>query len=239
MNEQTTIIALNPGSTSTKVAWFRDEEEVLREIFYHRPEWLSQYGDVWSQFDSRLRLVHEWLQQIKDKPSAIVGIGGLLKPVPSGTYEVNQKMLNDARDNLQGSHASNLGCAMAFEAARRYICPAYVVDPVSVDEFSTLARYSGHPLIQRKSLSHALNIHAVARRAAREIRKEYEKASFVIAHLGGAYQSRLFCVVESLMQMMHQATDHFYLKGRGDCRFNSSLLSAILGTIVKQRYVCL
>jgi butyrate kinase len=185
MNNHSTIIVLNPGSTSTKTAWFRDEEEVLRETFFHDDRFLSQYVDVWSQFDSRLRLVQEWLRKIPEEPSAVVGIGGLLRPVASGTYRVNQKMLMDARANLQGAHASNLGCAMAFDVARQFNCPAFIVDPVSVDEFSPLARYSGHPSIPRKSLSHALNIHATVRRAAREIGKANDEASFVIAHLGG------------------------------------------------------
>jgi butyrate kinase len=185
MNKHSTIIVLNPGSTSTKTAWFRDEVEVLRETFHHDDRFLSQYVDVWSQFDSRLHLVQEWLRKIPEEPSAVVGIGGLLRPVASGTYRVNQKMLMDARANLQGAHASNLGCAMAFDVARQFNCPAFIVDPVSVDEFSPLARYSGHPSIPRKSLSHALNIHATARRAAREIGKANDEASFVIAHLGG------------------------------------------------------
>jgi butyrate kinase len=185
MGGQLSVIAINPGSTSTKVALFRDDVEMLRETFYHESEDLSRYNDIWSQCDFRLGLVQTWMRQIKGAPSAIVGIGGLLRPVPSGTYRVNQKMLNDAKANLQGTHASNLGCAMAFEIARQFHCPAFIVDPVSVDEFCEVARISGHPSIERRSLSHALNIHAMARRAAKEIGASYEKASFVVAHLGG------------------------------------------------------
>jgi len=176
---------VNPGSTSTKVAIFTDEEEGQREVFRHEQSELSRNGDIWSQFGFRLRLLKDWIQKSGAHPSALVGIGGLLRPVPRGTYTVNQQMLDDARANLQGSHASNLGCALAFELARPYSCPAFVVDPVSVDEFTSIARFSGHPLIERKSLSHALNIHAVARRAAHELGKPYEEASFVVAHLGG------------------------------------------------------
>lgn len=185
VNKPATIIALNPGSTSTKIAWYEDEAEVMREVIHHDRDVLSQFHTIGSQFEFRLRLVGDWVRKVKGKPQAIVGIGGLLKPLASGTYRVNRRMLDDARADLQGAHASNLGCALAFELAGQFGCPAYIVDPVSVDEFLPLARYSGHPLIERKSLSHALNIHAIARRAAREIGKAYEKTSFVIAHLGG------------------------------------------------------
>jgi len=94
-------------------------------------------------------------------------------------------MLEDARKNLQGEHASNLGCALAGDLASEYGCPAYIVDPVSTDEMEPLARYSGHPSIERKSLSHALNIHAAARHAARDLGLDHERSSFVVAHLGG------------------------------------------------------
>lgn len=179
------IIAINPGSTSTKMACFHGDEEMSRETLHHDLENLASYGDIWSQFSFRLRAVSDWVHRLNKKPSAIVGIGGLLKPVPSGTFRINEAMLADARANRQGSHSSNLGCAIAFDLARTYGCPAFVVDPVSVDEFTPLARYSGHPRMERKSLSHALNLHAIARRAARELGKEYEQTSLVIAHLGG------------------------------------------------------
>lgn len=185
VNGGSEIVAVNSGSTSTKIAWFSAEKEISRESFCHDSEMLSRFPDVWSQFDFRFGLLKTWICNARVKPQAVVGIGGLLRPIPSGTFEVNQRMLEDARANFQGSHASNLGCALAFELARPFQCPAYVVDPVSVDEFSPLARYSGHPLIERKSLSHALNIHAMARRAARELEKQYERSSFVVAHLGG------------------------------------------------------
>jgi butyrate kinase len=185
MDDRRTIIAINPGSTSTKIACFKDEEAIVRETLHHDGHVLRAHHDIWAQFDFRLSLVQEWMHQIHEKPSALVGIGGLLRPVSSGTYHINQKMLDDARTNMQGAHASNLGCALAFEIARQCDCPAFIVDPVSVDEFSHLARYSGHPSIERRSLSHALNIHAMARRAAKETGTSYDKASFVVAHLGG------------------------------------------------------
>jgi len=116
---------------------------------------------------------------------AIAAIGGLFRPIEGGTYRVNQRMLGDARRNLQGEHASNLGCAMADALARQHGCPAYIVDPVSVDEFEPLARYSGTKVIERRSLSHALNIHAVARRVSNDLELELTTTRFVVAHLGG------------------------------------------------------
>lgn len=117
--------------------------------------------------------------------SAVVAIGGLLRPLQGGVYRINQKMLDDAHANFQGEHASNLGCALAFEIAKQYNVPAFIVDPVSVDEFEPLAHYSGHACIKRRSLSHALNIHAAARRAAEQLNIPLSQSSFVIGHLGG------------------------------------------------------
>jgi butyrate kinase len=115
----------------------------------------------------------------------VIGMGGLLRPLEGGIYRVNQRMLEDARKNLQGEHASNLGCALASALAEQFSCEAYVADPVSVDEFEPLARYSGHPLIPRHTLSHALNLHATARRAAQDLKKDVTATSLIIAHLGG------------------------------------------------------
>lgn len=117
--------------------------------------------------------------------SGVVSTGGLFRPVEGGTYAVKDRMLSDARRNVQGEHASNLGCALADALAREYGCPAFVVDPVSVDEFEPLARYSGHPAIQRRSLSHALSIRAAARKAADHFKLPLDQSSFVVAHLGG------------------------------------------------------
>jgi butyrate kinase len=185
MASQEIIIALNPGSTSTKIACYDADRKISGDTILHDQESLARYRSIWDQFSFRYQSAFEWVQRLNVKLSAVVGIGGLLRPVPAGTYYVNKAMLADARANKQGSHSSNLGCAMAYELAQWYNCPAFVVDPVSVDEFTALARYSGHPLIERKSLSHALNLHAMARRAARDVGKEYESSSFVVAHLGG------------------------------------------------------
>lgn len=177
------VFVINPGSTSTKLALYRDEQERRREVL---PADRRTPGEsLWSQFDARLKKVREWFSATGELPQAVVGIGGLLRPLESGTYVVNKRMVEDARRNLQGEHASNFGCVLAEDVAGRYGCPAYTVDPVSVDEFEPLARISGHPAIERKSLSHALNIHAAARKAARSLQVPFDSSSFIVAHLGG------------------------------------------------------
>ncbi len=164
---------------------FHGEEEVSTGIARHDAATLSMYHRVWAQFHFRMQEARLWASAHVQHPVAVVGLGGLLKPVSGGAYIVNDRMLEDARGNIQGEHASNLGCAMASTFAKEYGCTAFVVDPVSVDEFEPLARYSGHPLLHRKSLSHALNIHAAAHRAAKELGKPFEQSSFIVAHLGG------------------------------------------------------
>jgi butyrate kinase len=179
------ILAVNPGSTSTKMALFDGECQRIANVIRHDVHTLEAYPGIWSQLEFRTHAVREWARAHSERLSAVVAIGGLLRPVCGGTYTVNERMLEDARSNLQGEHASNLSCAIAETLAREYNCPAFVVDPVSVDEFDRLAKYSGHPLIQRKSLSHALNIHAAALRASVELGVSLSATSFVIAHLGG------------------------------------------------------
>jgi len=182
------ILAINPGSTSTKIALYENEAPKFQSNLLHSPDDLARYPTVWDQYEFRLTAVRSelgaWnigLHQL----DAVVGRGGLLRPVEGGIYRVNQRMLQDARANLQGEHVSNLGCALAYEIGRDRNAPAFVVDPVSVDEFEPLARYSGHPLIERKALAHALNIHAVARRASTAFGKKLEETNFIVAHLGG------------------------------------------------------
>ena len=179
------ILTLNPGSTSTKIAWFRGEEPGSSTTIRHGAQSLASFAGIWDQLPFRLEAVQEWIGSSPARPDAVAATGGLLRPLEGGTYRVNDRMLADARRNLQGEHASNLGCAMAQAIARQYGCPAYVVDPVSVDEFEPLARFSGHRSIERRSLSHALNIHATARRAAKDLDLSPTEARLVVAHLGG------------------------------------------------------
>jgi butyrate kinase len=179
------VLVINPGSTSTKLAVYHDSRPIFNHTISYTSEFLKPYRQVWDQFDFRLESIRTWIHSNSIKPHAVVAIGGLLKPVSGGAYRVNEQMLADARSNYQGAHPSNLGCALAQETAREFGCEAYIVDPVSVDEFEPLARYSGHPLIERRTLSHALNIHATARRTAEELKIPFDESSFVIAHLGG------------------------------------------------------
>lgn len=178
-------LVVNPGSTSTKLALFTDDREDQAGALKHPADILAAFPRVWDQYPMRVQAVREWMSGRAGELSAVVGIGGLFRPLQGGTYRVNDHMLSDAHANLQGEHPSNLGCAIARAIADDHRCDAFVVDPVSVDEFEPLARYSGHPAISRASLSHALNIHAAARRAARERDITLADSRFVVAHLGG------------------------------------------------------
>ena len=179
------ILVINPGSTSTKIALYENDMPVLAHTIRHDAQANSVNATAWDQFECRLRLVKEWVSANHITPTAVVSIGGLLRPVEGGVYRINERMMEDARAGVQGDHASNLGCVIAHDIAIEYRSPAFVVDPVSVDEFEPLARYSGHPLIERRTLSHALSIHAVVRRVAEERKIPLEHSAFVVAHLGG------------------------------------------------------
>lgn len=181
------ILAINPGSTSTKIGCYENEKEVFSENIAHPDDELKKFKKILEQADLRLQNIMDSLAKhnlnCKDF-SAIVGRGGLLKPLESGTYEVNQAMLADLKEAKRGEHASNLGGMLADNLAKKAGIKAYIVDPVSVDELLPIARISGTPEIERESLTHALNTKAVAKRYAKEIKKPYEKLNLVIAHLG-------------------------------------------------------
>jgi len=182
------ILAINPGSTSTKIALYEDEYPHSQLSLSHSSEDLKRFPSVWDQYEFRLSSVRAGIVQWGEngrRLDAVVGRGGLLRPVKGGTYRVDSRMLADARANLQGEPVSNLACALADEIAKEHRTEAFIVDPVSVDEFEPLARYSGHPLIERRALAHTLNIHAVARRAAKRLGKPVDETDLVVAHLGG------------------------------------------------------
>lgn len=179
------ILVVNPGSTSTKLGVHEAGAFSHRETLRHGAEELARFPRPADQLPFRLRCAADWFRARADRVDAVAAMGGLLRPLEGGTYRVNDRMLADAREGARGAHASNLGCLMADEIGRRHDAPAYVVDPVSVDEFEPAARYSGHPLIERSSLAHALSLHAAARRAAAEIGIPHARSSFVVAHLGG------------------------------------------------------
>jgi len=182
------ILVINPGSTSTKIALFENEQILFEEKIDHPLNQLKQHPQLWDQFELRQKAIISFLGKnhiaLKEL-SAVVGRGGLLKSIPGGTYQVDEVMIADARQGVQGEHASNLGCALAWSIAREAGISAYTVDPVAVDEFEPLARFSGHPLIQRKTISHALNIHSVGRMAAEKLGVDLLKTNFIVAHLGG------------------------------------------------------
>lgn len=179
------ILAVNPGSTSTKLAIFEDDTLYAGETLRHNKGELAPV--IYDQLEYRSALVSNWLDTmyVRDKLSAVVGRGGMLKPIPGGTYPVNAVMRDDLRLGVQGQHASNLGGLIAHKLAVELNIPAYIVDPVSVDEFTPEARISGLPEIQRRSPSHALNIRAVARRAARDLGHSLSEINLILVHLGG------------------------------------------------------
>jgi butyrate kinase len=182
------ILAMNPGSTSTKIAVYDDETPVLVDTVRHSELDLAEFDKTWDQYEFRKRMVLEALQEkgidLKSL-SAVVGRGGLLRPVVSGTYAVNELMIADGREGFAGEHAANLGPVLAFGIAWDLGIPAYMVDPPSVDEFELLARLSGHKDIPRLSLSHALNIKATARVAASDMGRALDEVNLIVAHLGG------------------------------------------------------
>ena len=182
------ILSINPGATSTRVALYQDAKPIKVELIRHSPDDLSTFKHTLDQLDYRLGLILEFLQQngvkVKDL-SAVVGRGGPFKPLESGTYTVSSKMLSDIRaGNVQADHPSNLGALIAHEITKDTKVPAFIVDPVSVDEFPPVARISGLPQLERRSLSHALNIKMVARKAAFRLGKKYEDLNLIIVHLG-------------------------------------------------------
>jgi butyrate kinase len=182
------ILAINPGSTSTKVALFTNEKLIFDETIRHYPFELQKFEKIWDQYEFRKSHILDLLERHKigrDSLDAVVARGGLFKPLEGGTYRVNQRMIQDARMATYGEHASNLGCILAYGIAWVVNVPAFVVDPPSVDEMNPLARYSGMPEIPRTSIVHALNIHATARLAAKKLKRKYRESRFVIAHIGG------------------------------------------------------
>ena len=181
------ILAINPGSTSTKIAVYENENRLFVTTFNHSPEALSPFPTILSQYDYRKELIIDELKKenLFSDFAAIVGRGGLLKPIPSGVYEVNEVMKNDLR-NATMQHACNLGGLLAEDIALLIPgCKAYIADPVVVDELEDVARLSGSPLMMRKSVFHALNHKAIARKYARSVNKKYEELDLVVAHLGG------------------------------------------------------
>jgi len=182
------MLVINPGSTSTKIAVFDNEKLLWEKNLAHSSVELEQFSVVWEQYDFRKKTI---LRELEKKGfalmdfTAVVGRGGLLPSVESGTYRVNNAMIDDLRAARRGQHASNLGPILAYGIAWDLKIEAFTVDPVSVDEFEPLARYSGMPEIPRESLLHALNIRAVARKHSEQVKKPLDSLNVIVTHMGG------------------------------------------------------
>ena len=182
------LLIINPGSTSTKIGVFQDEKELFQETLRHSSDEIAKYDTIFDQMDFRTDII---LDVLKEKNfdiktlSAVVGRGGMLKPMESGTYKVNDRMLEDLKIGVQGQHASNLGGMLANKIAGELNIPAFIVDPVVVDELDDVARISGVPELPRVSKFHALNQKAVAKRYAKENGIKYEDLNLIVVHMGG------------------------------------------------------
>ncbi|MDD2564723.1 MAG: butyrate kinase [Salinivirgaceae bacterium] len=187
--EYNRILAINPGSTSTKIAVYENDKNIFLKTLRHPSEIIAKYSNIIDQFDFRKEVIIEELKAADidiTTLKAVVGRGGLLKPVEGGVYEVNKKMMDDLHSGTYGEHASNLGALIAFNIAQTIKgSRAFIADPVVVDELIDVARIAGHPLFERRSIFHALNQKAIGRSHAKTINKKYEECNLIIAHLGG------------------------------------------------------
>ena len=183
------ILVINPGSTSTKVALYKGDKSVWNETLAYSNEQLAGFEKIIDQLEMRRLDVEKTLHKKKldvKSLSAVVGRGGPFKPLESGTYKVSEDLLRDIRSgNVQAEHISNIGALLAHEIAEQAGVPAFFVDPVSVDEFEPVARISGIPELERKSLLHALNIKATAHRAAKDLGRSLSDLNLIVVHLGG------------------------------------------------------
>lgn len=182
------LLAINPGSTSTKLAVFHNDQAVVQQVIRHPKSEIDQFDSIADQKGLRMQIIERMLEENGVDPSqldAIVGRGGITEPIDSGVYSVNEQMLRDLTYSSAATHASALGGIIAAEISAKYHVPAYVVDPVVVDELDQNARLTGMPGIERRCVFHALNQKAVARRCAADIGSIYENCRFIVAHMGG------------------------------------------------------
>jgi len=181
-----TILVINPGSTSTKLSIFEGRSEIVTETREHTAAQLKDFNAVIEQEPMRLKVLKNFLKKHNVKNlAAIAARGGLVKPLSSGVYEVNQAMTRDLKAARYKEHASNMGAILAADLAEEYDCKAFIADPVVVDEMEEAARYSGIKNLPRKSIFHALNQKSAARKAAEELGISYERGNFIVAHMGG------------------------------------------------------
>lgn len=188
------IFTVNPGSTTTKCALFNLIEQkivrIVEEQIEHPEKEIAQFSTISEQINYRETIVHKFVDKYLPGDTNIIvcaGRGGMLTPVPSGAIKINEELINFSLHRPVYQHASNLGAPLAYSIAQRYGVPAFIVDPVSVDEFSSIARISGHPDFPRFSFVHALNIRATIHKFAKEIGKNFNDICSVVAHLGGGF----------------------------------------------------
>lgn len=183
------ILAINPGSTSTKIAVYQNTNPVFVKNITHPSDEIAKFEHVADQFHFRKDIIYKELEEADiqlDKIRAVVGRGGMLKPIPSGVYEVNDAMKFDLHERPIKEHASNLGGLIADEIAHSLPdAKAYIADPVVVDELNEIARISGHPAFKRISIFHALNQKSIARQHAQSIMRRYEDLNLIVVHMGG------------------------------------------------------
>ncbi len=189
MAVNTRILVINPGSTSTKIAIFQQEKVIFLKTIKYSPDRLKKYSRITDQVEYRKEVIFEELKDADiplESIDAVIGRGGLVKPIDSGVYRINEEMKKDLLECKRGEHASNLGGLVAADIADMLpSAVAFIADPVVVDELDPLARYSGHPDFERRSVFHALNQKAIARSHANSIMKKYEDLNLIVAHLGG------------------------------------------------------
>ena len=181
-------LIINPGSTSTKIGVFEDETLLFEETLRHSTEEIAQYASIVDQKDFRKEIIVNLLNEKNfdiNSLNMVVGRGGMLKPIPGGTYAVTDDLLEDLKIGKQGQHASNLGGILAREIGDSIGVPSYIVDPVVVDELDPISRYSGVPELPRTSVFHALNQKAVAKRYAKEQGRPYDSMDLIVVHMGG------------------------------------------------------
>ncbi len=182
------VLAVNPGSTSTKIAVYENLDPLFIQNIAHHKKDLEKFKNINEQYEYRKNNILKTLVDKKfglDRLSAVVARGGLMKPIEGGVYVINQRMIDDLMAGVSGKHASNLAAVIAYGISWDLNIPSYVVDPPVIDEFTSLAKLTGMPEIKRRSMLHALNIRAVARREAAKMNKKLEDLNLIVAHLGG------------------------------------------------------
>ncbi|HBN97275.1 MAG TPA: butyrate kinase [Firmicutes bacterium] len=182
------ILVINPGSTSTKLAVFKNDIQTHTTSLSHSSQDLAGFSDIVEQKSFREEVTVQWLEQegiALESLTAIVARGGLLAPIPGGTYNINDTMIEQLAEGRYGKHASNLAALIAYGLSTPLGIPSFIVDPVVVDEMQSVARISGNPKVERICIFHALNQRANAKKVATQMGKRYDELNLIVAHLGG------------------------------------------------------